>query len=504
MSDVRPLIPQPESVAWTTGAFRLTADTAVQADNPQHPAVALLLERLRRVTGYALPVASTGQIRWQIDPSADLGDEGYQLVADPDAVSVVVSNPGGWFWAAQTMRQLLPEAVEAGRQVAGAAWDIPAVRIVDGPRFCWRGGHLDVARHFFDVDYVKRYIDRLALHKQNVFHWHLTDDQGWRLQIERYPGLTDVGAWRTRIDGTHHGGSYTQADARQVVAYAADRGITVVPEIELPGHALAALAAYPELSCTGGSFSVTNDWGVFDDVFCVGNDDTIRFLEYVFDEVLDIFPSQFIHVGGDECPKARWRECERCQQRIKQHDLADEEALQSWTIRHFDRYLADRGRRLVGWDEILEGGLAPGATVMSWRGVEGGLDAARQGHDVVMAPQTHVYLDRKHYEGDDEPGRLSVATLRDCYGFDPIQSDMTPDEQAHVLGVQANVWSEGFDTAAGADRMIWPRMAAVAEMAWTPSHRREYGDFVARVRDYAPRLEALGIAYYRDTDIWPD
>jgi hexosaminidase len=503
------LVPRPVSCAPGTGHWRLTAEAVIVAPSAETPAARLLAERLRAATGFAVPVEATSpagapSIDLRLDPSAagDLGDEGYRLAVATEGAVLTAVTDAGLLWGVQTLRQLLPPAIEADTAQAGVEWTIPAVRIEDRPRFAWRGGHLDVCRHFFDVDFVKRFIDLLALHRMNVFHWHLTEDQGWRLQIDAFPRLTGVGAWRTR-DGERYGGFYTKDEARDVVAYAAARGITVVPEIELPGHALAALAAHPEYACAEGPFEVTGEWGVFDDVYCAGNDDTLRFLEQVFDEVLEIFPSEFVHVGGDECPKTRWKECPRCQARIRAEGLAGEEALQSWVIRHFDRYLADRGRRLVGWDEILEGGLAPGATVMSWRGVEGGLEAARAGHDVVMTPQSHVYLDRKHYEGDDEPGRLSVATLETCYGFDPTIPELTAEQAEHVLGVQANIWSEGFDTPAGAQQMIWPRLAAVAEMAWTPQANRDFADFTGRFRRHAARLDALDVRYYRDRAIWP-
>ena len=472
--------------------MKLDARATIGAPEVDNVAALLLAEYLRRPTGWEWSVqVGVGSIQLIRDESqlVALGVEGYEVRCDSGGVRIVAATDKGLLWGVQTLRQLLPAALESGTVVSGVDWFVPAVYIADQPRFCWRGGHLDVSRHFFGVNFVKRFIDLLALHKQNVFHWHLTDDHGWRLQINRYPELTREGA------------CYSQAEVREVVTFAAARGIQVVPEIELPGHALAVLAAYPMFACTEGPFHVAHEWGVFDDVFCVGNDDTLAFLRDVFDEVLDIFPSQFIHVGGDECPKARWKLCPKCQARRQREGLADEDALQSWTIRQFDTYLADRGRRLVGWDEILEGGLATGATVMSWRGVEGGLEAARAGHDVIMSPQTHVYLDRKHYEGDDEPGRLSVNSLENCYGFDPTDG-MTRQERQHVLGVQANVWSEGFDTPAGAEGMIWPRMSAVAEIGWTAQADRRLADFTKRFRHLAQRLDVMGVSYYQDRAIW--
>lgn len=499
------IIPRPLSLELGTGGFQLGPDATIGAPTPTNAAASLLAQYLRPSTGFDLPItAGPGSIRFEHDATLAeaLGPEGYELTSSPQGVVIVAAEDLGLLWAVQTLRQLLPPAIEADSVVSDVDWVVPAVRIQDRPRFSWRGGHLDVSRHFFDIDFIKRFIDQLALHKQNVFHWHLTDDQGWRLQIEKYPLLTEIGAWRDDGAGGTYGGSYTQADARAVVDYAAERGITVVPEIELPGHALAVLAGYPQFACASGPFSVTTEWGVFDDVFCAGNDDALGFLRDVFDEVLDIFPSEFIHVGGDECPKTRWLTCPKCQARIQQEGLADEDALQSWTIRQFDNYLTARGRRLIGWDEILDGGLAPGAAVMSWRGIEGGLQAARAGHDVVMSPQTHVYLDRKHYEGEHEPGRLSVSSLANCYGFDPTIPELSEAESRHIIGVQANVWSEALDTPVAAYTMIFPRMSAVAEMGWTPQSDRSLADFVARFRSLATRFDVIGVNYYQDRAIW--
>lgn len=499
------LIPKPARLTPGKGGFVLKGDAAIGAPTASHGVAAWLAGLLRGATGFPLPVrAGAAGIRLRLDPTrrSTLGDEGYLLEAEASGVTITAATDAGLFWGAQTLRQLLPTQVESLRPAAGVQWAVPGVTIEDRPRFAWRGGHLDVARHFFPVEFVKRFIDLLALHKQNVFHWHLTEDQGWRLQIDNYPGLTKTGAWRDDGQGGRCGGFYTQAEAREVVAYAAGRHVTVVPEIELPGHALAALAAYPQYSCTGGPFEVGTKWGIYEDVFCAGNDGAISFLKDVLDEVLEIFPGPFVHVGGDECPKARWKACPKCQARIRAEKLADEHELQSWVIRQFDAYLAKCDRRLIGWDEILEGGLAPGAAVMSWRGTEGGLAAARAGHDVVMCPHQHVYLDYKHYEGDSEPGRLGVTSLEKVYAFDPTIPELKPAEAEHVLGVQANVWTEGPSTPAEVEMLTWPRMGAVAEMAWTPQASREFGDFRARLKPFGARLEALGVNYYRDRAVW--
>ena len=499
------IIPKPVRLQAGAGTWMLRGDAVIGAPVPGHGIATYLAELLRPATGFELPVC-TGAGDISLRPEAGrgetLGDEGYALQAAADGVTITAATDAGLFYGVQSLRQLLPPQVEAGAPTSGVDWIVPEVAIEDRPRFVWRGAHLDVARHFFPVEFVQRYIDLLALHKQNVLHWHLTEDQGWRLEIDNYPELTTVGAWRDDGHGGRYGGAYTQQEARDIVAYAAQRQVTVVPEIELPGHALAALAAYPQYSCTGGPFEVTAKWGVFDDVFCAGNDETLAFLRDVFDEVLDIFPSQFIHVGGDECPKVRWQACPKCQARLQSEGLTDEDELQSWVVGQFDRYLAARGRRLIGWDEILEGGLAAGAAVMSWRGTEGGLAAARAGHDVVMCPHQHVYLDYKHYEGDDEPGWLGVTSLEKCYAFDPTIPELSGSEATHLLGVQGNVWSEQLETPAQVEQQAWPRMSAVAEMAWTPQEQRRFADFGERLRGVAAHLDALDVNYYRDRAVW--
>lgn len=506
MTDQIHVIPRPARCEPRDGEFELRADTPVTVDAAA-PAAARALQSVLEPLGARVrrEGSATGGLQLVLTPSraADLGEEGYDLQVDATGVQVVAASATGLFWSIQTIRQLLPAAIEFRTGVDGTGWKLPGCHIVDQPRFGWRGAHLDVCRHFFTVAEIKRYIDLLALYKLNVFHWHLSEDQGWRLEINKHPGLTDQGAWRRTPEGGRYGGFYTQAQAREVVAYAAARSITVVPEIELPGHALAALTAYPELSCTGGPFEVTAEWGVFDDVYCAGKDAALQLLKDVFDEVLDIFPSRFIHVGGDECPKTRWAACPACQQRMADEGLADEHELQSWFIRQFDQYLADKGRRLIGWDEILEGGLAPGAAVMSWRGTEGGIAAARAGHDVVMTPHNHVYLDYKHRDGEQEPGRLGINSLETCYAFDPMPAELGPDEASHVLGAQANVWSEGMPDWSKVEQLVWPRMCAVAEMVWSPQAGRQYEDFVRRLGPHGPRFEALGVNYYRDHEVWP-
>ncbi|UNO41775.1 beta-N-acetylhexosaminidase [Streptomyces sp. MST-110588] len=457
-------------------------------------------------------------LRLSPDTERQLGPEGYSLeIGGPEAGPCVVIDGGdeaGLFWGAQTLRQLLgPDAfrrapVDPDRR----QWPLPAVSVRDAPRFSWRGMLLDVARHFMPKDGVLRWIDLLAAHKLNVLHLHLTDDQGWRVEIKRYPRLTETGAWRRRTKVGHrasplwderpHGGYYTQDDLREIVAYAAERHITVVPEIDVPGHSQAAIAAYPELGNTDvidtNSLEVWDTWGVNQNVLAP-TDNTLRFYEHVLEEVLALFPSRFVHIGGDECPKDQWRASPTAQARIKELGLADEDGLQSWFIRHFDRWLAARGRRLIGWDEILEGGLAEGAAVSSWRGYAGGLAAARAGHDVVMCPEQQVYFDHRQDGGPDEPVPIGyVRTLEDVHRFEPVPPELTDEQAAHILGTQANLWTEVLDSPSRVDYQAFPRLAAFAEVAWSALPEpaaRDHADFLRRMTVHYARLDALGVDY---------
>jgi len=376
----------------------------------------------------------------------------------------------------------------------------------DAPKFSWRGMHLDVCRHFFSTKFIKKYIDLLAFYKMNVFHWHLTEDQGWRIEIKKYPKLTSVGAWRSgtmigaydnqEFDSLLYGGFYSQEQIKEIVRYAADRHITVVPEIELPGHALAALSAYPEYSCTGGPFQVARGWGVFDDVFCA-KEETFQFLEDVLSEVIELFPSAYIHIGGDESPKVRWKTCPNCQNTIKQNGLKDEHELQSYFIRRIEKFLNSKGRKLIGWDEILEGGLAPDATVMSWRGTEGGIAAAKMQHNVVMTPGSHCYFD--HYQGNPryEPHAIGgYTTLEKVYGFNPIPSDLSKKEALYILGAQGNVWTEYMKTEQQVEYMLLPRLLALSEVLWGTSNSEKYDDFLSRVEQHMTHIfKILGYNY---------
>ncbi|MET9435242.1 beta-N-acetylhexosaminidase [Streptomyces sp. NPDC006551] len=455
-------------------------------------------------------------LRISADVEREHGPEGYRLSTDGTVADAAVliegGGPAGVFWGAQTLRQLLGPDAYRKAPVRRGARDLPPIAVEDAPRFRWRGLMLDVARHFLPKDDVLRYVDLLAAHKLNVLHLHLTDDQGWRIEIKRHPKLTEVGAWRARTKWGHrasplwnetpHGGFYTQDDIREIVAHASERHITVVPEIDIPGHSQAAIAAYPELGNSDvvdtAALTVWDTWGVNPNVLAP-TDDVLRFYEGVFEEVLDLFPSTFIHVGGDECPKDQWKRSATAQTRIEELGLADEDALQAWFVRHFDGWLADRGRRLIGWDEILEGGLAPGATVSSWRGYAGGITAAEAGHDVVMCPEQHVYLDHRQAPGEDEPMPIGfVRTLEDVYRFEPVPPSLSPDAAARVIGAQANVWTEVMENRDRVDYQVFPRLAAFAEVVWSALPvplERDFADFERRMTSHYRRLDALGVAY---------
>ena len=514
------VIPQPVRVTPHAGHFRLTPRTIIWSDAAHAPLAHQLARYLEPATGFTLRVRvsgalpSNGIVLRRDGRLSKLGVEGYELDVRPSRVIARAPETAGLFYAIQTIRQLLPPEIlrDAPIRPSGAAWTMPSVSIEDQPRFTWRGAHLDVGRHFMPVDFVKKYIDLLALHKMNTFHWHLTEDQGWRIEIRKYPNLTAVGAWRKEtlvghgqrdaaqwtFDGEPHGGFYTQDEVREVVAYAKARFITIVPEIEMPGHTVAAIASYPALGVTGAAIPVATSWGVFDDIL---NADpaTVAFMQDVLSEVLTLFPGTFIHIGGDEAAKTKWAASPAIQARIKELGVGDEHGLQSWFVRQMDAFLTSHGRRLIGWDEILEGGLAPNATVMSWRGVQGGIDAARAGHDVVMAPGSHTYFD--HYQSRDtsaEPlaigGFLPIETV---YSYEPVPPELTPAEARHVLGAQGQVWTEYMKDPRKVEYMAYPRMCALAEVVWTPAAMKDYASFRARLATHLRRLEALDVNFRR-------
>ncbi|WP_197084775.1 beta-N-acetylhexosaminidase [Saccharothrix sp. ST-888] len=536
------LVPAPLRAVRTRTAerFPLGPATALTAEAGLADVESWLRAALAAATGLPLRPGTAGAADGiELRQDAALAPEAYRLTVAGRRAVITAGGPAGAFWGAQTLRQLLGPDAYRRAPLRRTGWALPGCEIEDAPRFGWRGVLLDVSRHFLPKADVLRFLDLMAVHKLNVLHLHLTDDQGWRVEIKRYPRLTEVGAWRERSmvgfrtaerrDDRPHGGYYTQDDLREIVAYAAGRQITVVPEIDLPGHSQAAITAYPELGNTDvvdtASLGVWTDWGVSPHVLNV-SEATLRFFEGVLEELLEIFPSEFVHLGGDECPKDQWRESAAAQARIKELGLADEDELQSWFIRHFDHWLADCGRRLIGWDEILEGGLAiatgpeggaePNGTggsdpegsharrparaaVSSWRGYAGGVAAARAGHDVVMCPEQHVYLDHRQSPGDDEPIPVGyVRSLADVYRFEPAPPELDPVAARHVIGTQANLWTEFTDDARDVDYRAFPRLAAFAEVAWSTlpaPAERDLADFERRMTAHYARLDALGVEY---------
>ncbi len=502
------LVPAPAHLTLGSGQFALTTATKIVASGNASQVARQLQGYLAPSTGLPLPIsrnATTGAITLKVDRSlpGSLGDEGYRLSVTPDGTVIKARAVPGLFYGVQTLRQLLPASSFGAAKVSGD-WAIPALEIEDAPRFSWRGAHLDVARNFMPKPFILKFIDLLALHKMNTFHWHLTDDQGWRIEIKKYPKLTSIGAFRKdtmlvysppKYTGEPHGGFYTQDEVREIVAYAAERHITVVPEIEMPGHAQAAIAAYSELG-NGQPIEVGTKWGVYDNVFNV-KDETIQFLQDVLDEVMALFPSKFIHIGGDECPKVQWKADPFTQEKIKRLGLKNEHEMQSWFIRQMDGYLADKGRRLIGWSEILEGGLAPGAALMVWLGNEGAEEAVKSGHDVVMAQTTHTYLD--YYQAKDtskEPHSIGgFLPLEKVYQYEPILPSFTPEQAKHVLGTQFQLWTEYIRTPEHAEYMAFPRGCALAEVAWSPKEQRNWNDFSQRLPIHLERLAALKVNF---------
>jgi len=515
------VIPRPVQMTRGGSAFVLTAGTVIVTDRATRDIGYQLADWLAPATGYRLPVTSAAggaapTISMRLDSSlARLGDEGYLLSVTSRQITIRARRPAGAFYAMETLRQLLPPDIFRAAPAVGVTWTVPGVQIEDKPRFSWRGAHLDVSRHFMPKEFVKKYIDLLALHKLNRFHWHLTDDQGWRIEIKRYPLLTTVGAWRRqtlvgiqhgyqdstqwKYDARPHGGFYTQDDVREIVAYAKARFVVVVPEIEMPGHAQAAIAAYPWLGNTGAQLEVLQHWGVNAHILNP-SDSAIHFMQDVLTEVLALFPGHYIHIGGDEAVKYEWQASPVAQARIHQLGLHSENELQSWLTAQMSQWLAARGRALVGWDEILEGGvegLATNAVVMSWRGMEGGIAAAQAGHDVVMTPTSNTYFD--YYQSRDtltEPPAIGgFLPVDSVYAFDPIPPSLDSAQAAHILGTQGQIWTEYQGTPKHVEYMVFPRLAALAEVAWTPREQKHLGDFRARLERHLERLGVLDVNY---------
>ncbi len=505
------IIPKPQHLVPGEGRFDLSAATAIVAAPEAEPVADALAARLRAATGFPLPVRgdATGASVVRLLLDADIPhQEGYRLTVTRDGVAIAARGAAGLFYGSQSLLQLFDASPFAPADPAKSVWMLPAVHIDDHPRFAWRDLMLDTARHFMPVPFIMRLLDLMAFYKLNVFHWHLTDDQGWRLEIRKYPRLTEVGAWRgetlvghrndrpQRYDGVRHGGFYSRDDVRAVVAYAAERHIAVVPEIDMPGHMQAAIAAYPELGNLGEPLAVMREWGISEHVLNV-REETIRFMQDVLDEVLELFPGPYVHIGGDECPRTEWRNSEAMRARMRELGLPDADGLQSYFIRRMAQHLQDRGRKPIGWDEILEGGLAAGATVMSWRGEAGGIAAARAGHDVVMTPCRSVYLD--YYQSRNrsrEPLAIGgCTTLATVYGFDPVPGALSARQASHVLGTGARLWTEYVPTPKHAEYMLFPRLCALAEVAWSRQEARDYRDFLRRLDGQRRHLDALGVNY---------
>jgi hexosaminidase len=511
VSAIPALIPIPESVEMRAGHFAFSPETKIVCyfENLKSD-VSWFNDYLEKYYGYRLEVLSKvpdkgNYIILQI-PDFEAGwKENYNLDISQDKIHILAEGRGaGFFYAFQTLLQVIP--VQDAKSLKTAPFKLSCMSIKDKPRFSWRGMHLDVCRHFFPVSFIKRYLNLMSQYKLNTFHWHLTEDQGWRIEIKKYPLLTGKGAWRSgtmvgkysdkKYDTIRYGGYYSQEEIKDIVAYASKLHITVVPEIEMPGHSQAAVAAYPWLSCNGRQLEVARGWGVFEDVYC-SKDSVIHFIEDVLDEVLQLFPGKYIHIGGDECPKTRWKECRSCQARIKSENLKDEHELQSWFITRIEKYLNSKGRNIIGWDEILEGGLAPNAAVMSWRGTDGGIAAARLKHEVVMSPGKPCYFD--HYQSKDkakEPLAIGGFNPVDSvYRYEPLPKALKGDEQKYILGAQGNVWTEYIQNEKQVEYMAIPRMCALAEVLWSPKEKRNLKDFKKRLKENSKKLDRQNVNY---------
>ncbi len=515
------IIPLPQKVMLQPGAFKLTANTRVYVDSGSVATGTFLTERLRAATGYRFATSTNASASAAIpggillttqNADTNLGPEGYALTVAPDTIVIRAPAQAGLFYGVQTLLQLLPPEIFSTSAVTGVAWEIPGVQIQDWPRFKWRGFMLDVSRHFFTKSEVETILDAMALHKMNMFHWHLTDDQGWRIEIKKYPKLTQVGAWRPGVgfgfasntataygpDG-RYGGFYTQEDIRDVVKYAAARHITIVPEIEMPGHATAALAAYPQFSCSGGPFEPAMTAGIFNGIYDPAKEGTFVFLADVLAEVAQLFPGPYIHIGGDEVPKETWKNSPDCQALMKREGLKNEEELQSWFTRRIEKIVNANGHSLIGWSEILQGGLAQNAAVMDWIG--GATEAAKAGHDVVMTPTAYCYFD--FYQSTNQAAEPKAAawggplTLNKMYAFEPMPANLPPALQSHILGAQGNLWTEQIPNLNQAEYMAFPRACALAEVTWSARNARDWDDFMRRLQIHARRLDELNINYRR-------
>lgn len=510
------LIPQPNYINRTNGAFALSDSTVIVADPGTYEAQYLKYFLKKnydinlQIDAHYPPFKNfISLLTTIVNNPEQMDQEAYQIRVTNKGISINAVGSAGIFYGIQTLSQLLP--VEKSKTL-----QVPCLEIADAPRYKWRGMHLDCSRHFFTKDEVESYLDYLAMYKINVFHWHLVDDQGWRIEIKKYPLLTSIGGMRKetligkptfdkkgnpsktdKYDGKPYGGYYTQEDIKEVLAYAAKKHITVVPEIEMPGHSLAALTAYPKYSCTGGPFETFTKWGVSDDVYCAGNDSTFSFLEDILTEVMALFPSKYIHIGGDECLKERWKACPKCQKRMKEEHLKTEEELQSYFITRIEKFVNSKDRQIIGWDEILEGGLAPNAAVMSWRGTKGGIAAAKQNHFVVMTPGKPCYFD--HYQSKDKAAEpLAIGgfnPIDSVYNYEPTPSGLSTAEQNYIMGAQGNVWTEYITSFSQVEYMAVPRMAALSEVLWTKRENKNFKNFVVRLKLHSKILDRMKVNY---------
>lgn len=503
------IIPMPMELVENTGEWELGEAVELLAQGEEAKTIAeFFATKMRASTGYKVPVnageaRAKGSVLLRIDPNLQLKEEGYTLVVDAEGTEVVGRSAHGLYYGMQTLMQLLPAEIESREVVKNVFWKAPAVSIKDEPAFGYRGMLIDVCRHFLSVEDMKRQIDVLSMFKINRLHWHLTEDQGWRIEIKKYPKLTEVGSKRIEGDGSEYGGFYTQEEIKEVVKYAQERFVTIIPEIELPGHAMGAITAYPELACNpktqkGNDYKVRNLWGVELDVYCAGKESVFDFLSDVIDEVAPLFPGEYFHIGGDECPKDRWKVCPLCQKRIKEEGLKDEHELQSYVIRRAQKMLEKHGKKLIGWDEILEGGLAPSATVMSWRGEDGGIASANMGHDVIMTPGSGgLYID--HYQGDPKVEPVAIccySPLEKVYSYFPVPESISQDKRHHILGAQVNLWAEYLYDTSLMEYRAYPRLQALAELTWTPREKKNFEDFSRRINNAYVRLDKVGVNYH--------
>ena len=510
------VIPKPEKIELSSGEFVITNNTVIECSGVLTTIAGYFADKVKKSAGVTLNVSEIkkevgDKISLILTDDSKIGSEGYKLTVTPTTIKISATTPAGIFYAIQTLLQLLPAGIYSEKKVLNDTLAIPCVTITDKPRFNWRGMHLDVARHFMPVDFIKKFLELMAMHKMNIFHWHLTEDQGWRIEIKKYPKLTELGSIRsgtiighqrdannsgvTKYDNKPHSGFYTQNEIRDIVEYAAERFITIVPEIDIPGHAQAAIAAYPELGCTDEKLEVKREWGVCENILNPENS-TVEFMQNVLQEVIDLFPSEYIHIGGDEVPKKQWNENRRIQELREERGLKDMDEMQSWFIRHMDEFLQKKGRKLIGWDEILEGGLAPSAAVMSWRNNKGAIAAAKMDHDAVMSDQKFTYFD--YYQADKKSEPLAIGgnlPWEKVYSYQPIPEELTKKEAKHIIGVQGQVWTEYIPTPEHAEYMTFPRACALSEVQWSSADRSDADAYRESLKKHLKRLDSMNVNY---------